>query len=184
MKIKDHYSEELQAFAAEYLRFDFVSGKIYWKKNRYGGCSVGQRAGTIHTDKRRCNKPAYRNVKICGKLYFEHRILYCFFHRSSFSGFEIDHIDQNPLNNKMENLRAVTQTNNSRNRSIPSNNKSGQIGVSFRKELQKWRAFISVDGKRIHLGCFTKKRDAIFRRKLAEIHYGYHPNHGRAKNQN
>jgi len=99
-------------------------------------------------------------------------------------GFEIDHIDQNGLNNQIENLRSVTSEDNARNAKQREDNKSGYTGVCWDNQRQEWMARISADGRRINLGRFTKKREAIFRRRLAEIAAGYHPNHGRVKNQN
>ena len=182
MKSRNHFSEELQAFAAEYLRFDFEKGEIYWKKRRGGKAKAGSRTGYVETDERSGKK--YRRMGLGGKEYREHRLLFCFHHRNRFEGFDIDHIDQNSLNNKIENLRAVTKSDNSRNAKQRKDNASGVTGVSWHKVREKWCAYIFLNGKHIHLGRFTKKRDAIFRRKLAESHYGYHPNHGRSKNQN
>ena len=179
MKVKDHYTDELKAYAAEYLRFDFEAGEIYWKKSR-GSRKAGSRAGNVWTKQRTGRQ--YRRIGINKKDYFEHRLLFCFFHRSNKSGFEIDHIDQNSLNNKIENLREVTRSDNAKNLKQAKNNTSGYTGVRWDNQRQKWESRIYVDGRRIHLGRFTKKREAIFRRKLAEIHYRFHPNHGRAKN--
>ena len=176
MKINDYHSEELQIFAAEFLRFDFEAGEIYWKKRRGGTANAGSRAGGVTTDER--NGKQYCQITIDGKYYRKHRLLFCFFHKNSFEGFEIDHIDQNSLNNKIKNLRAVTKSGNQKNAKQSKTNTSGFTGVHWDNQRQKWVARINVDGKKIYLGSFTKKRDAIFRRKLAEIHYGYHPNHG------
>ena len=178
-EVKDYYSPEIQVFAAEYLRFDFENGETYWKKSR-GGMKAGSRAGTVHTD-REAGKQ-YRRIQINKKQYFEHRLLFCMYHKNSFEGFEIDHIDQNGLNNQIENLRAVTKSGNQRNAKQSKKNTSGFTGVNRDNRRQKWVARICVDGRRINLGSFTKKREAIFRRKLAEIHYGFHQNHGRIKN--
>ena len=182
MKINDYHSEELQIFAEEYLRFDFEAGEIYWKKGRQGGGKAGSRAGSIWTNQ--TTGKQYRRITMGCKSYSEHRLLFCFFHKSSFEGFEIDHIDQNGLNNQIENLRSVTSEDNARNAKQREDNKSGYTGVCWDNQRQEWMARISADGRRINLGRFTKKREAIFRRRLAEIAAGYHPNHGRVKNQN
>lgn len=82
-----------------------------------------------------------------------------------------DHIDRNEFNNLESNLRPCTQQENSRNRSIRSNNKSGVTGVYWDKNTSKWRANIVVNGKTIQLGRFINKQDAIRARLLAEKHY-------------
>jgi hypothetical protein len=66
----------------------------------------------------------------------------------------IDHINGNKLDNRIENLRICTQAENTRNRRMSVNNKSGFKGVSFNKNSNKWRAFIMIDRKQIHLGYF------------------------------
>jgi hypothetical protein len=82
-----------------------------------------------------------------------------------------DHIDRNPLNNRKNNLRKATQSENMRNRSIFSNNKSGVTGVYFCKHHQKWVAQITVDKKQIRLGTFSDKDKAIITRLTAEAKY-------------
>ena len=83
----------------------------------------------------------------------------------------VDHIDRNKLNNHISNLRYATNSENSSNRTIGSNNTSGAIGVSFRKDRNKWRAVIQKDGKTIHLGYFETKEEAIEARSKAEEKY-------------
>lgn len=82
-----------------------------------------------------------------------------------------DHINRNALDNRKSNLRPANSKENARNRSKQSNNTSGFIGVSWDKECQKWRPFIKVGGKMIHLGRYVKKEDAIRARLEAELKY-------------
>ena len=93
----------------------------------------------------------------------------------------IDHIDQNGLNNRWHNLREVTHQENQKNISLRKNNTSGQTGVSFSKLMGKWGSRITLDGKDVHLGYFENYEDAVKVRKEAEPVYGYHPNHGRKR---
>lgn len=87
-------------------------------------------------------------------------------------GFEgYDHIDRNPLNNRKENLRKATKSENARNCRRPKNNTSGIIGVSWAKKDKKWRSYITVDNKMISLGYFDNKIDAIISRLNAELKY-------------
>jgi len=92
---------------------------------------------------------------------------------------QIDHIDGNPLNNKWDNLRDVTSQENGRNKRILKNNTSGFTGVCWDDVNKKWRAFIRVDRKTIHIGRFTNIQQAIDARKDANIKYGFHENHGK-----
>lgn len=73
---------------------------------------------------------------------------------------QIDHKDGNPRNNQLLNLRPATNTQNQMNSKIQSNNKSGYKGVYWCKLMQKWKARIQVNGKRIHLGYFDDPKEA------------------------
>lgn len=92
---------------------------------------------------------------------------------------EIDHIDGNRSNNRWSNLRNGTRSDNQRNTSLRTNNRSGHHGVYFSLQRQKWVASIII-------GTFDKKEDAVEARKKYEELLGFHPNHGRgaAKNSN
>lgn len=84
-------------------------------------------------------------------------------------GYVIDHIDQNKLNNKKNNLRFVTKAGNSANSKLSKNNTSGIKGVV--KCKNKWHAQIMVGGKNIHLGNYDKKEEAAEARRKAEEKY-------------
>lgn len=86
-------------------------------------------------------------------------------------GMVHDHIDGNGLNNTRENIRFVSQSDNCKNRSLSSRNSSGCTGVCWRKDKQKWRAYITVGRKTIHLGYFLDEKDAISARGKAEVKY-------------
>ena len=83
----------------------------------------------------------------------------------------IDHIDHNRTNNRISNLRYATNSENSQNKSMQSNNTSGIVGISFHKASQKWTAQIFVNGLKKHLGSFDDKNDAITARQEAEMTY-------------
>ena len=96
----------------------------------------------------------YNIVKICGKLYRHHRII-----AYSFLGLDIDnpkqiidHIDKNKQNNNVNNLRIVSQQENSFN--------TNAKGYSFDKSRNKYQAIIGINGKNIHLGRFDTKEEA------------------------
>jgi len=67
---------------------------------------------------------------------------------------QIDHIDGNTLNNQRNNLRFCTQSENMRNRRKQSNNTSGYVGVTYHKQVKKWRAETHLNGKHISLGLY------------------------------
>ena len=82
-----------------------------------------------------------------------------------------DHHDRNSLNNRRYNLIEATTQENNRNASKRHDNKSGYSGVFWHKKQQKWHAYIRKNGKRIHLGSFILKEDAIIARLKAEKEY-------------
>lgn len=72
----------------------------------------------------------------------------------------IDHKDRNGLNNQKDNLRKCTHAQNMRNRRKKSGCSSQFKGVTWCKELQKWKGKITFDGKIIHIGYFDNEIDA------------------------
>jgi len=97
---------------------------------------------------------------------------YIYMHRqinNTPSGLVTDHINRNKLDNRKINLRNATNSMNGMNRNLNKNNSSGYLGVFWRKDRKKWIAFIKVNYKRMHLGNFYSKIDAIKARRGAEL---------------
>ena len=86
-------------------------------------------------------------------------------------GFLIDHHDRNRSNNRRSNLVWATYYQNSINRSLNPKNTSTISGVYQRKDNQRWMADISYLRKRMFLGSFMNKEDAIKARLKAELKY-------------
>ena len=82
-----------------------------------------------------------------------------------------DHKNRNTLDNRRENLRPATPSNNAQNRTKQKNNTSGIIGISWNKRQQQWVARIGVNGTKKNLGSFANKTDAIRARLKAEKEY-------------
>jgi len=77
------------------------------------------------------------------------------------TGWEVDHINGNPLDNRKSNLRIVSRSENMRNRKgLQKNNTSGLRGVDFQNG--KWRAKITINNKTIFLGNWDTKIEAHF----------------------
>lgn len=89
-------------------------------------------------------------------------------------GFNIDHINRNKLDNRRDNLRVVTPSQNSANSSIKRSSKIGCKGVSYHvwgRSKKNWVARIHVDGKRKWLGRFKTKEEAARNYNQASIKY-------------
>ena len=86
---------------------------------------------------------------------------------------ELDRIDVNG-NYCKENCRWVSHNENNYNKNRQVNNTSGKTGVSYHNKLNKWRAYITIEGVQLHLGLYETIESAVQARREAEIkHYGY-----------
>ena len=103
------------------------------------------------------------------KFYYIHRLLAIQFIENPNEYKLIDHIDNNPLNNDLENLRWITNSGNNRN--IKPTGSSKYLGVCWDKRSKKWMAKIKIDGKKKHLGYFTNEEDAslVYQKVYNEI---------------
>lgn len=97
------------------------------------------------------------------KKIYMHRLL-----MNSPKGMEIDHINQNKLDNRKSNLRVVNRSLNMFNVGLRKTNTSGHKGIGWNKNKNKWHAKIMIDYKNINLGYFSNIKDAINARKNAE----------------
>lgn len=152
--------------------FSYSDGNLTWIKTTSNRVKIGSIAGWI-------DGKGYLRIRLFGKSYGVHRIVYEMHYGPIPDGMEIDHIDHNPLNNKIENLRVVCRIGNMRNKSKPIHNRTGVIGVSLCSRTGKFFASIQVEGKTKYLGRYMSIEDAAEARKEAEIMYGFHDNHGR-----
>jgi len=121
-----------------------------------------------------CNGVGYAQGKIGGKVNRIHKMI-----TQHFNG-HVDHENHDRLDNRFSNLRDVTPSENQRNRSIGSLNKSGHIGINEVKGVRgsTWRTTIWDGKKKVHLGVFKTIDKAIVARKAAEVELGFHKNHG------
>lgn len=163
--------EITQEILHKYLRYDEETGELYNKISRGSRAMAGSKCGSYD-----CST-GYMQMKFNGKLTTFQRFVWMY-HHGEWPNGEIDHINGDQLDNRIENLRVVSKQENARNTGKRVNNTSGIIGVSFDKTRNKWLAGITVNYKHVGLGRFENKEDAIRARKNAEIEYGFHKNHG------
>lgn len=113
----------------------------------------------------------YPSMRIKGKPYYKHHII--FLYHYGYLPKEIDHIDRNKSNNKIENLREANRSSNHANIDKMVINRTGYKGVSSHQLTRKWRARIQVAKKQIHIGFFrTKKEAAVAYNKAASKYFG------------
>ena len=118
----------------------------------------------------------YKAISIKGQSYLLHRIIWKMVHGTE--PVEVDHIDGDTSNNRVENLRSASDGENKRNIRLSSANKSGQMGVRL-AESGRYTAGIGNNGNNLHLGTFDTFEEAKQVRKAAEAKLSYHKNHGR-----
>ena len=164
MKPKE-ISEELIEEFKEYFFEDILAGKLYWKKNRPGpGGNIGSEAGCF-------DSYGYRFFKFKGILYKSHRVIWCLSNGPIPDGYQIDHRDNNPSNNRLSNLRLVTPSQNQMNSKPHRDNQLGIKGISKSPYGFGFIANIQKDGV-IKIKRFKHLNDAVAWRqeKEQELH--------------
>ena len=159
-----------QAKLKELLHYDPNSGVFTWLEKR-GNVNIGDIAGSI-------SGRGYWYIQINYETHQAHRLAWLY-HNGAWPSDQIDHINRNRTDNRIENLRCVSCKENNRNKSKNKRNSSGINGVHWWAYRGRWRATIKHNGKAKYIGCFVDINDAAEARRLAEIKYGYHENHGK-----
>jgi len=167
-----------QARLKELLHYDPDTGVLTWLVNR-GRIPAGAQCGSESEHR---EGQSYRKVTIDGKNYLSHRLAWLYIH-GDFPDCQIDHKNGDGTDNRLANLRDVTNTINQQNRTIHRNNKSGFTGVRWHKHWSRWTAIITVDSNKIYLGSFDNKIDAVAARMRANKKYGFHENHGQSRHK-
>lgn len=131
--------------------FEYKDGGLYWKQCKgFRNRHIGQKAGYIAT---RADGYKCWVIRIKNKQLLEHRIIFMLHH--GYMPKEIDHINNNSLNNKIENLREASTTENQQNATVRTDNTSGIKGVSWDKRNKKWKVQAKVNGKPKYFGLYA-----------------------------
>lgn len=134
----------------ERLAYDEESGVFTWKVRRGRKAYPGAVAGSLES-------LGYRQIGTSGRLYMAHRLAWFYVHKS-WPEREIDHINGNRDDNRICNLREASRGENTRNSAIRKDSTTGVKGVSLHRG--RYIARIRINGKRIHIGCFSCLSDA------------------------
>ena len=171
-----------QDFIKSILRYE--DGDLYWNE-KPATSQESKRWNTRHANSKAgaLDSYGYRQIKVThggvSRLYLAHRLVWLMFY-GYWPTKEIDHIDGNRTNNRIENLREATRTENNKNASVRKDSPFGIRGVQRDCTGKKYLATVNIDKKIVRLGIFVDFFEACCARKSAEIKYGYHPNHGRS----
>lgn len=139
-----------------------------------GPAKKGDVAGTPHAG-------GYWQIVVDGRSYRAHRLAW-FYVNGVWPKNGLDHTNGIKVDNRIANLREATQAENNQNRSLDARNKSGHVGVSCRKDTNKWYARIMINRKEIRIGYFDFIEDAITAR--AEAKRKYHTFNPQDRNTN
>jgi hypothetical protein len=134
----------------EVLHYDDQTGEFRWLKRMSPRASAGHIAGSL-------NRDGYRLIAIDGRSYPAHRLAWLYV-TGKWCPLVIDHRDGDPANNRWNNLRRATRSQNSANRRVYRNNGWGLKGVSLHRG--RWCAAICKKGRKHFLGCFSTPQTA------------------------
>lgn len=167
MKAKEQLTSEC---VAKRLNYNSETGVFTWKTPTAAMLKPGDIAGTIH-------KTGYVKIILDGISYWAHRLAWLYYYKEWPKGeaYQIDHINGNKADNRICNLRLVTNKKNTRNHGLYKHNISGTSGVCFNMQQGKWQAYEKYEKKykQKHLGYFLNYEEAVVARKQAEKEYGY-----------
>jgi hypothetical protein len=138
------------------------------------GKHVGEEAGGVRTD---ADSMTYRAVSILRRVFMSHRVAWLL-HYGVWPTMRLDHRDGNGLNNRIDNLREVTNQQNGMNTKLRIDSKTGVSGIRWHKLAKKWNVRITVHNQEIYLGLYENFEDAVRVRKEAESKYGFSERHG------
>jgi len=170
-----------QARLRQLLRYDPSTGNLYWKPRPV--CDFKTEGSAKTWNRRFAGKKAgcadgygYTKVVVLGVKYQAHRLVWVLC--TGVWPDEVDHINHKRSDNRIENLRAVCRSENSRNQSLSSRNTSGETGISWCAPSGKWRVRLKSEGASRHIGLFKRLPDAVAARDAAKAELGFHQNHG------
>jgi hypothetical protein len=176
-----------QTVLRQLLRYEPETGRLFWRERgvewfRHGEHSAEHTAAKWNA--RFAGKEAltatvtgYKFGNLFGVKLLAHRVIWKWVHGTDPD--QIDHINGNRADNRLENLRSVDATTNQRNTKRPVHNTSGRIGVSYDRHRDKWAAYITLGSRKTKLGRFSTFEAACAARDAAEREHGFHENHGR-----
>lgn len=175
----------------ELIHYDPATGVLTWKRRPlrfFANERSFKRWNTKHAGAPALNcierdvlgRPHRRVGQILGRQMKAHRAAWAIFHGRWPDG-EIDHVNGDPTDNRICNLREVSRQQNMRNTAMHRDNRSGAAGVCWNPRTRKWTATLGIDGRRHYIGQYLTVEEASAARRVAQVDLGFHVNHGRIR---
>lgn len=143
------------------LSYDQETGIFTWLCNRGRNNTQGKIAGVV-------DRNNYLYIRIYNKKHLAHRVAWLYMY-GIWPNNQIDHINGVRNDNRINNLREVTNKENCQNR---LKHKNGHlIGTTFRKDINRWVAQVNISGKQVYLGLYYTQQEAhkAYLTKLNEV---------------
>ena len=148
----------------QFVKYDPTTGDFIW----LGDNSTRRKQGEAIKTK---NKSGYILVRLAPLNYMAHRLAWLLEKGEDPGHFEVDHINGDKADNRIENLRLSTRGQNRANSAHNKSSKSGLKGVYWCKKQKKWRAQITVNKKVMKLGAFADPFEAHMAYREAAVKY-------------
>jgi hypothetical protein len=147
-------------------RVRYEDGNLYWLKS-------GKKAGCFKRG------DGYGCIRVNKKLILLHRAIWIYHNGEIPEGMDIDHVDGDRANNRIENIRLASRSQNLMNKGARRDNKAGVKHVRWNEPTKSWRVKMNIGGKHLHLGLFKTLEEATAVACAArEKYHGAFANHG------
>lgn len=178
----------------ETLSFDTINeliaykdGTLFWKARKLEYFTSKGKRSKEHSMKKwntkyagkeaLCSMGRYKTGSVLGITVYNHHVVWIL-NKGYWPTKVIDHENGNKYDNNIENLREVSQQENTRNQRKNKTSRNEKFGVYWIADRNKWCARIKANKKLLNLGYFETREEAIEARSNAEIKFNYHVNHG------
>ena len=146
-------------------RYEYKDGVLYWKISPLPKFKVGSPVGSL-------GKNGYLSTTVNYKRYFNHRLIFLMHH--GYLPEFVDHINNIPTDNRIENLREANKSENNYNSKLKITNKSGEKNVCWNKKQKKWIVTLGVNKKIKYFGTFENLELAVLVATEARDKYHKH----------
>lgn len=143
----------------DFLRYDPITGKLFWRERAgnkaFNGKLAGKEAGVKSF--RRGGAPVFIAIGVGGRKRTAHRVIWEMHYGPTPNGMAIDHVNGDPFDNRLDNLRTCDTKQNLSNRGATKASSTGLKGVYLTTNKKRYEAKIKVNYRPIFIGTFDTK---------------------------